>query len=441
MVRRRTVRAPLSVRAGASMTQRVPSPSAFRSLLASLVSGLLPGGRGAERLRFIATEFVQRFMRDGQLKTAAALTYTTLFAVVPLMTVTYTALSVMPEFALVGRDIETFIFSQFVPTAGEEVRAQLHSFSDQAKGLTLWGSGFLLVTSYLLLVNVEEEFNHIWGVTEPRRGVARFLLYWGVLTFGPPALAVATAVSSYLLSLPLLDSLPGVEVRGGFLSLLPWLISGLGFTALYYAVPNCVVRLSHALVGGLVTMLLFHFALRGFTWFFAGSDMQVIYGAFAAVPLFLTWIYFCWALVLGGALLVKLIGEPVRKRPAVVVPPMVGALELLKRLHQAHREGRGVAHDAVLLLLEGVPNAAGVLQRVESADLAVRTGRGEWHLARDLSRVTLWDLSVLLNGDLGWAGQWQGADPAIASRLDAALSSARSHLDVSLEHFLELQAQ
>ena len=403
------------------------------------------------RLRFIATEFVRRFMRGGQLKTAAALTYTTLFAVVPLMTVTYTALSVMPEFSLVGRDIEQFIFTHFVPSAGEEVRAQLHSFSEQARGLTLWGSAFLLVTSYLLLVNVEQEFNDIWGVTEPRRGVARFLLYWGVLTFGPPALALATAVSSYLLSLPMLDGplfggLPflgqgGLEVRGQFLAALPWLISGLGFTALFYAVPNCVVKLSHALVGGIATMVCFHFALRGFTWFFADSDMQVIYGAFAAVPLFLTWIYFCWALVLGGALLVKLIGEPVRLHPVVPVPAMAGALELLRALHAAHRSGHGVTHDRVLLLLDGVPRPAGLLQRLEDDKLVLRTERGDWHLGRDLGGVTLWDLSVLLNGDLGWAGNWPGIDPAISARLDVALSTARAHLDVSLEHFLELPTQ
>lgn len=394
-------------------------------------------------MRFVATEFVHRFMRGDQLKTAAALTYTTLFAVVPLMTVTYTALSALPEFALVGRDIEQFVFTHFVPSAGQEVRAQLHSFSEQARGLTLWGSALLLVTSYLLLVNVEQEFNDIWGVTEPRRGVARFLLYWGVLTFGPPALAVTMAVSSYLLSLPMLDGLPGLEVRGQVLALLPWVISGLGFTALFYAVPNCEVKFTHALVGGIATMVCFHFALRAFAWVFAGSDMRVIYGAFAAVPLFLTWIYLCWALVLGGALLVKLIGEPVRLQPVVPVPAIAGALELLRLLHVAHRAGQGVQHDRVLLVLDGVPHPAGLLQRLEEAKLLLRTERGDWHLARDLGGVTLWDLSVLLHGDLSWAGaggagSWPGVDPAIALRLDTALSTARAHLDVSLEHFLEL---
>ena len=396
--------------------------------------------RAIDRLRFIVTEFVLRFMRDGQLKTAAALTYTTLFAVVPLMTVMYAVLSVMPEFSSVGPDIEQFIFRNFVPASGEQLREQLHSFSEQARGLTLLGSALLLVTSYLLLVNVEQSFNQIWGVSEPRKGMSRLLLYWAVLTFGPPALALGTFVSSYVLSFPLLSDVDGVDLRARFLVALPWLISGVSFTALFYAVPNCVVRLTHALCGGIATMLCFHLALRVFSLFFAQSGVQVVYGTFAAVPLFLTWVYLCWAMILGGALLVKLMSEPIRPRTAVSVPALVGALALLRNLHVAHHEGRSLSHDAVLAQLTGVPHALGLMQRLQATGIVVRTEQGGWMLGRDLDRVTLWKLSEVLNGDLGWSGNWHGIDPRVAARLDAALAAARSHLDISLEDLLQLGA-
>ena len=331
--------------------------------------------------------------------------------------------------------LNKILFFQFFGTAKIK---QLHSFSDQARGLTLWGSGLLLVTSYLLLVNVEQAFNRIWAVTEQRKGMSRLLLYWAVLTFGPPALALGTFVSSYVLSIPLLSDVDGVDVKARFLVALPWLISGVSFTALFYAVPNCVVRLSHALVGGIATMLCFHLALQVFSMFFVQSGVQVVYGTFAAVPLFLTWIYLCWALILGGALLVKLMSEPVRPRSLISVPALVGALSLLRNLHSAHHEGRSLSHDAVLERLIGVPRALGLLQRLQATGIVARTDQGGWMLGRDLARVTLWQLSEVLNGDLGWSGNWDGIDPSIAARLDAALSAARNHLDVSLQDLLIL---
>ena len=390
----------------------------------------------AHRCRYIAGTLVERFFASGQMKNAASLTYTTLFAVVPLMTVTYTALSMFPQAHEFAGIVERFVFEKFVPASGAQVLAQLQAFSDQARRLTLWGAGFLFVTAFLLLVNVEAVFNEIWGVAAPRRGVARFALYWAVLTFGPPALGAALALSSIVLSLPLLNDLGGLSLRAGMLSVLPWLISGTGFAFIFYAVPNCPVRVAHAVLGGLLTMLGLQGALMLFAFVMRESNFAVIYGTFAAVPLFLTWMYLCWSLVLAGALFVKLLSEPMWPRDHASVPALTVALQLLRELAVRHEQGLGLAHARVLSIVEPARDSVALLQKLQAKALIVRSDLGEWLLGRDLQRVSLWELNELVGGATVRSDDWSGVPPATAARLADAAKAARSHLDIALEEIV-----
>ena len=103
----------------------------------------------------------QQFLEHDCLAAAAALTYTTLFAVVPLMTVTYTFFSILPEYADVGVQIQNFIFQNFVPGSSEVVQEKLGEFTDRARNLTAVGFVFLFITSFLMLVTIEKSFNTI----------------------------------------------------------------------------------------------------------------------------------------------------------------------------------------------------------------------------------------------------------------------------------------
>ncbi len=115
---------------------------------------------GVEFARFLA----HRFVTDKAPNSAAALTYTTLFAVVPMMTVMFSMLSLIPAFHGMGESIQTFIFRNFVPSAGEAVETYLKSFTTQARHLTWVGVVFLAVTAFTMLVTIEKAFNEIWRV-------------------------------------------------------------------------------------------------------------------------------------------------------------------------------------------------------------------------------------------------------------------------------------
>lgn len=134
--------------------------------------------------QFVAA-VIRRFAENRCSDNAAALTYTTLFAVVPVMTVTYSMLSAIPSMQGVSDRIQDFIFSNFVPSTGEAVQSYLHNFSQQARKLTVVGVVFLVVTSFMMLKTIDKSLNQIWQVHKVRRGINGFLLYWAILSLGP----------------------------------------------------------------------------------------------------------------------------------------------------------------------------------------------------------------------------------------------------------------
>ncbi len=342
-------------------------------------------------------QIVRQFDEHGLMDRAASLTYTTLFAVVPLMTVSYTILSVMPDFEGVGTRFQDYLFRNFVPESGIVIQERLADFSDQARNLTVAGLAILIVSAFMLLVNIEKAFNAIWNVTEPRRGLQRFLVYWGVLTCGPPLVVGGILISSYLFSLPLIAEVDTFGARDTLLGYLPILLSTVGFTVLYAAVPNCYVPLRFAFTGGLLTMAAFEVAKLVFAWGVANSNMQIIYGTFAAVPLFLAWLFLVWALVLSGAIVVRTLSLPRDPLDDSGEPLLVRCVRVLKLLREAHQQGRTVDEAEIesAVAMRFVDRDR-IFRVLNALDLIAHADDGGLMLARDLRGVTLLDLYLRL---------------------------------------------
>jgi len=346
---------------------------------------------------------------------AAALTYTTLFAVVPMMTVTYSMLASIPSFQGVSAQLEALLFDNFVPSSGESIRSYLSSFAAQARTLTAVGVGFLVITAYMMLKSIENTFNRIWQVEKPRQGLSSFLLYWAVLSLGPLLLGLGFVLTSYIASLPLISD--ATEVFGGrqrLLSLLPFATSAAAFTLLYGAVPNCRVPIRHALLGGVLVALLFEAAKRSFTLFVTQfPSYELIYGAFAAVPLFLAWIYISWMIVLLGAELVRGLTTFSPKQQESDSRPLYWVLCLLEHLWAAQQHGATLSVNRLARLLPGLHAEVGAhyLQLLQQHRIVTRTEQGRYALCRDLNLLTVEALCRVLpwpipdqlgSGQQGW---------------------------------------
>ena len=242
---------------------------------------------------------IHHYFEDDCSYRASALTFTSLLAIVPLVTVAFSIWSFFPAFENFSQPVQNFIFENFVPSTGKIVQNYLQQFATQISGLSALGVVFLFITAILLMITIEHSLNKIWRVHANRRGITAFLLFWAILSLAPVFIGLSLVASSVLFSLPYFLNHP---VPSFFLSALPGLLSLIGFTFLYIVVPNCPVKFSHGLTGALVATLLFETAKIAFAWYISHyNSYELLYGAIASIPIFFVWVYWVWMITLIGA--------------------------------------------------------------------------------------------------------------------------------------------
>jgi len=248
---------------------------------------------------------VQRFHEDRCTRVAGALAFTTVLALVPLTAVALAVFSIFPAFQAWMAVAQEFVYANFVPAFGEVVRTNLQQFALKAGRLTAAGVVLLAATAILLMGTIEQAFNDIWRVQRARRPLQRFVIYWAILTLGPLLIGLSLSLTSSLFTgAPLAAQGPLQVLRRAVLEVLPFALQFSAFFLLYSVVPNVAVRWRHALIGALFAAVLFEMAQRAFAWFVFGvASYQAVYGAIAALPVFLIWIYLSWIVILLGAVL------------------------------------------------------------------------------------------------------------------------------------------
>ncbi|HEX7349182.1 MAG TPA: YihY family inner membrane protein [Rhodanobacteraceae bacterium] len=352
-----------------------------------------------DRLGAFARFLWQRFRDDKCFETAGALSYTTLFAIVPMLAAVIAIVTVFPAFAGLRDNVTHFIFRSFVPAAGETVQGYLLQFAANASRLTLMGILVLLASALMMMASIEDRFNRIWRVAARRKGTARLLLYWTALTLGPILVTAGLGVSSWVYAQPLWRGVAHHGVAGFRLWILaPFLITWFGLSALYAIVPNCRVRWRQAIAGALVAAVVFELARRGFALYVQSiANYREVYGALAAIPIFLIWVYLSWVIVLAGAILTAALGAFEYRRAEELLPAgceFVGLLRIVQQFVVAQRAGASVATDALLARERFL--TADMLQRyltdLQRANVIHRTDEGAWVMTRDAGSVSVGDL-------------------------------------------------
>ncbi len=344
---------------------------------------------------------VQRYRDDECQTSAAALTYVTLFAVVPLLTLSFAAFSLVPALGDTGGQIQGLILDLLMPASNPEVGEYLFKFSSQARSLSAVGGLILVVTALLTLRRIERTFNRIWGVVDDRSGLSGFLLYWAVLTLGPILIGAGLLMHTYLVAFQaLVDELDVLGITALVLEYLPWLLTWAAFTLLFTAVPNARVPMRYGALGGLVIAALFETAKFLFGALVTNSNYYTIYGAFAALPLFLVWIHLCWMILLGGAELTRALetfGNQRRVEPMSDLLAMLVACVLCAR---AQRFGQTVRDRDVLAA--GVPDAQWrrLRERLRQRRILARTAGGAYVLARHPGQLNVTQLAALAPADV-----------------------------------------
>lgn len=276
-----------------SLIDQQDSAAVFKSLL---------------KWRFWAKVFV-RFRQNQGTDAVAILAYTTLIGIVPLLAVMLSLFSVSTYFESFETVVMEHVVRNLMPDSQPIIEEYLMMFSMQAVNLKGPGLVVMLFTTLMLLWKIDQKLNGLWPGGLKRKWWVSILHYLGVSLLGPILLGLSLVSSSYVLALPwLAETTPWLEKLTFGISLLPLIFSLLGFMLLYKLVPVAYVPIKAAFVGGLFATIQLELLKSGFAlyikWF---PTYDLIYGAFASVPLFLLWLYLIWFIVIwNGALVVTL---------------------------------------------------------------------------------------------------------------------------------------
>ena len=249
-------------------------------------------------LRFV----LRRWQEDRCPQIAGSLTYTTLLALVPAFAVAISLLSSMPFFATLMVEVKRFVAHNLNPAIADRViRVYMEQFAQHAARLTWLGVAIVFALSVWLLLIMDRSFNTIWRAHRSRPHWRSALLYAAVLVAGPLLIGMSMSITTYLVSLSATFG-AGSRVHATLLRLWPVTFTAVAFFLIYRLVPHRSVRPRHALLGAIVAAGLFELAKEGFAVYVRyAPTYSVVYGAFAAVPMFLIWIYISWLVVLFGA--------------------------------------------------------------------------------------------------------------------------------------------
>jgi len=346
------------------------------------------------RVRRLASHVWRHFGEDRLFDEAASLSYTSLLSMVPLFAVVFGVASIFPVFQQWSEQLQSFVFTNFVPASGDQIQSYVAGFLESVGKLTLTGTFVLIITALLLMIRIERTFNLIWRVPTARSIGNRVVMYWAVLTLGPLALGAAIGLSAQ----PVFEQVAvGAATQSSWRALGIFSLSWLAFVLMFILVPNRPVRLSHAMVGALLSAVLFELAKKAFVTFVANASFNVIYGALATIPIFLFWLYLVWIVVLLGASLAASLTTFNDRKVDWGWPKKWGfllAYRLVGYLWKAQNQGKALSTENLLESMEGVtePILAGQLALLFEAGLITRNEDRNWLLCRDLDTVSLLDL-------------------------------------------------
>lgn len=382
----------------------------------------------------------RRFKEERCFQLCGSLTFTTLLALVPLITIMLTVVTAFPVFDDIVETLRSFVVTNLVPEASSKLIAvYMQQFAENAARLTALGIVLLAVTSIMLMLTIDRAFNTIWRVKRPRPLIQRVLIYWSVLTIGPLLVGGSLSLTSWLLTQSMGLGKQAPELTIAVLRLVPLVLTSIAFGFLYRTVPNRQVTVLDAAVGGIIAAFAFEAMKIGFGHFVARiATYKLVYGTFASLPIFLMWIYLSWVVVVFASVITAVL--PYWRTGGVLLkqPPgaqFVEAVEILKMLHRAYADGRVLNLQQLRIAVKlSWEDAESILDKLVAAGWVAKLQGNGWVLARDAGAIRVGDVFQMFV--FGREAADVSEDSAIRRLVSSVAANVDGELDFSLKELL-----
>ena len=335
----------------------------------------------------------RRFKEERCFQLCGSLTFTTMLAIVPLITIMATVMTAFPVFDNVVETLRTYVATNLVPAGSSRlVTVYIQQFAENAARLTALGIVLLAVTAIMLMLTIDRAFNTIWRVKRPRSLIQRVLIYWSVLTIGPMLIGGSLSLTSWLVSQSLGLGKQAPDMLVVVLKLGPLVLTSVAFGFLYRTVPNRQVTVLDAAVGGIIASFAFEGMKIGFGHFIAHfANYKLVYGTFASLPILLMWIYSSWVVIVFAAVITAVLpywrsgGVLLKQAPG---SQFVSAMEILRMLHRAYLDGYVLnLHQLRTALKLSWEEAEAILDKLVVAGWVAKLQGNGWVLARDAGAI------------------------------------------------------
>lgn len=252
-------------------------------------------------MRELFRYFVSRVRRDSIGLEASSLAFTSILALIPALTVVLALFAMVPSFRGVRDALKKFASQNLMPVFSETVNNYVGALVAHAGKLTLTSTIAFFIISLLLVRSVDFSLNRIW-----RGGRRKFgqtvAIYWTLLTLGPLAVGLIIWLTSRVIAYAAHSGgVVGIPLLVAYF-VFPVIIEIIVIAALYIVVPAVQVRFQDALLGAVFVTVLLEISKKIFSVFVLNfANYKMVYGAFAALPVMMIWIYINWWIVLLGA--------------------------------------------------------------------------------------------------------------------------------------------
>ena len=237
---------------------------------------------------------VRMFWADRCILWATALSFGTLFAIVPLIVLAFPLVSNFQVFADTEAKFRAFIFKHLVPSSGDIINSYITQFVEKSTSLNVWGLIVLVLIAVSMLISIEHAFNNVWKIRKSRPFTHKFAIYWTGITVSPFLIGLSFYLSNIIPNL-LRESSFFSYLRYMWGHIFPLLLSWMAFFILYKIFPNKEIKTVPALIGSFVAASLWEIAKAAFGFFIPrAATVPQLYGPLSTFLLFMVWVEWSW---------------------------------------------------------------------------------------------------------------------------------------------------
>jgi membrane protein len=353
---------------------------------------------------------------------AAALSYHTIFGIVPLFIVMLWIFQLSPAYSDVGEKIKGFIYDQIhlsniqypdPQNADQNIKLTEHFDMVVANFFTKAGQGTITFISLVIVIwvalsllsTIERAFNNIWHVARGRSFLHRMINYWALLTLGPLLLGIGIYITTRYTTVGQIQKTVLAHIGPVVLS---YIVATVAFFLLYFVLPNTKVQTGAAIWGAVIAALVWSIAKWGFGQYVTEFiPYSRLYGVLGLVPLGVLWIYITWLIVLFGLQLtfttqhLKSLDaaeiDTAKKIEEYFIANDITAINIVREIAAGFQANQAPVSQEVICSKLNIPGEFGVkiLNHLVNSGLIVRTSdpRAGFMPAKDPANIRLSDVA------------------------------------------------